>query len=89
MDGSIGAHSVCYKQLILDEILQEQNLFLSSRLSSMGKRRPQISRARRLSFAVSVSSTAFTQGFPSPGHSAGAVAWQKNLPATQARCLRV
>ena len=85
MDGSISAHSVCNK-LLLNEILQELDLFLPAQL--YGQPPPTNSRARRLSFAVSVSSHGVPQGFPDPATLRGAVAGRKTCRHPRP-CLRV
>ena len=75
MDGSIGAHSVCYK-LLLDEILQELNLFLPAQF--YGQRRHKFTGEAAVlcgfGFLHGV-----PQGFPILPFCGGG-GWQKNLP---------
>ena len=79
MDGSIGAHSVCHK-LLLDEILQELDLFPGSVLWAAP---PQIhGQARTVLCGFWFPPQLFHQDFD-PATSVGG-GWQKNLPPPKA-----
>ena len=79
VDGSISAHSVCHK-LLLDEILQELDLFLPAQL--YGQRRHKFTGEAAVlcgfGFLHSV-----PQGFPILPLCGGG-GWQKNLPPPKA-----
>ena len=78
MDGSIGAHSVCHK-LLLDEILQELDLFLPAQF--YGQRRHKFTGKAAVlcgfGFLHSI-----PQGFPILPLCGGG-GWQKNLPPSK------